>query len=188
MRRLIEAIPRPVRFGLLLVTAIAGVWLWREMAAAMESAMAGSSSDIVAFEFAATPERANDILSEWGPDGREGAQRALRLDYGFLVAYAVFLALASAGVAMAAARRGRDRLERIGWSLAGLALIAGVLDAIENTALLTVLDNYDTTSISAFATAVAAVVAGPKFAFVVAAAVYVVGVGGYFMAARLRRR
>jgi hypothetical protein len=181
MRKLIEAIPRPVRIGLLVLTAIAGIWLWREMAAAMEPAIAASSSDIVAFEFAGSPERASDILSEWGADGRQGARRALQLDYGFLVAYAIFLTLGSASVAMAALRRDRKQLGRIGWRLAGLALLAGVLDAIENTALLTVVDNYDSGSISAVATATAAVVAGPKFVFVIAAALYVIGAGAYLL-------
>lgn len=188
MRDFIEAIPRLVRIGLLALTAIAGIWLWSEMAAAMEPAMAASSSDIVAFEFAGSPANASDILTEWGADGREGAHRALRLDYGFLVAYAVFLALASGSVAMAASRRDRTQLGRIGWWLAGLALLAGVLDAIENTALLTVVGNYDSGSISAVATVAAAVVAGPKFVFVIGAALYVIGAGAYLLVTQNRTK
>ena len=52
--------------------------------------------------------------------------------------------------------------------------VAGLLDAIENTALLRVLDGYEAGSISGVATKLAAGAAAVKFAIVIAAGLYVV--------------
>lgn len=158
----------------MLSAALAGGLLLLQHEQAMEPANASGGPDIVAFELARTPEQAREILDEWGPEGRAGATRAIKIDYGFLIAYAVFLSVAVGSIATGVAERTRTWAKSLGWWLAGLALVAGVLDAIENTALLRVLDAYPSGGISSLATWTAAVAASVKFLIVTAAVVYLV--------------
>ena len=54
---------------------------------------------IFGFELAGSPERAQQILEAWGPDGKSAARVSLLLDYPYLVSYA---GLQAAGCGMAA--------------------------------------------------------------------------------------
>jgi hypothetical protein len=84
---------------------------------------------ILPFEVEFTTENAQATLEEWGEEGKADARLSLWLDYGFLVAYGAFLALAVLALVDA------DRWPR--WEpLAALPLVAALADAIENTALL----------------------------------------------------
>ncbi len=152
---------------------------------AMEPAEASSGTDIVAFELAGTPDRARTILDEWGPDGRAGATRAIKIDYGFLITYAVFLAVAVGSIADAVGERTRDWAKALGWGLAGLVLAAGVFDAIESTAVLRVLDTYQSDGISGLATWTAAIAASAKFLIVAAAVGYLL-IGSVVLLTRRR--
>lgn len=153
----------------MVVAAVAAVWLMIEHDAALAPAVDESGTGIVAFEFAGSPDRAEEILDSWGRAGRAGAEQAIKIDYGFLVAYSVLLALATAAIA----ERSTGPAARAGWWLSGLALVAGGLDAIENTLLLRVVDGYHSGSIGGTATTWAAVAAGIKFAIVIVAGLYV---------------
>ena len=75
---------------------------------------------IVGFELAGFDGDSEEILAEWGSDGRGAARLSLWLDFPFLAAYTGFWALA--------ARR-----------LWPVAVAAGVFDALENACLLVVL-------------------------------------------------
>jgi len=170
----------------MVTAALVGGLLLIQHERAMEPAKDSSGTDIVAFEFAGTPERAREILDEWGTEGRAGATRAIKIDYGFLIAYAVFLSLAVGGLAAGVGKRTRAWAESLGWRLVGLALVAGALDAIENTALLRVLDAYQSSGISGLATLTAAVAASVKFLIVAAAVAYLL-IGSLLVLARPRR-
>lgn len=99
---------------------------------------------IIPFELAATPERARAILEAWGPEGRRLALIAHAVDYGYLVAYGLGLAIV--------ARRFDPRL-------APLPIAAAACDAIENAWLVVVLLSGPTL----VATAAAALFAAIKF-------------------------
>lgn len=116
---------------------------------------------MISFELAATAERATQILAAWGSEGRELATRSLWLDFGFLAAYAPWLALLCAG-ASERMRARRAPLAATGAALAWGQLAAGGLDAIENFALLRVLAADSPGAWPALATACA----WPKFALV----------------------
>lgn len=79
---------------------------------------------IVAFELAATPARSAAIVDGWGPEGQRLALLSVAVDYPYLVAYGLGLALV--------ARRFAPRL-------AVLPIAAAALDALENLCLLAVL-------------------------------------------------
>lgn len=114
---------------------------------------------IIGFELAGSEERAQDILTEWGEDGRDAARLSLWLDFAYLAAYGAFLVLATSATRDLASRRGWRRLTRLGPAAVGLAVAAPVLDAVEDVFLLVVLAG----SGGAAAPALAAAFATGKF-------------------------
>jgi hypothetical protein len=138
-----------------------------------EPMTAEGGRNIVAFELADSGATADEIMVEWGPDGREAARRSLLLDFGWLVFYTAVLMIGSVLVGEMARDRDWPRVHRLGWLAAGLALLAGVLDAVENSFLLLELANGGT-DLAAF---VARVAATFKFLFVAVAIIYLVVVG-----------
>lgn len=95
---------------------------------------------IVPFEVAGTQEEAREILGEWGSAGRDAARVSLRVDFAYLIAYSLFLAVACTVASQRLARRGMTRLARLGPILGWSMFAAGAFDAIENVALLRVID------------------------------------------------
>ncbi len=122
---------------------------------------------IVSFEFAGDLDTTRAILSSWGEDGRLRAALALGLDFLFLVLYAAAIALACGRVAE---RWGSPETpaHRLGVALAWGALLAGALDAVENTAGVMLLLG----SQAAAWAPLAAVCAALKFALVAAGLAY----------------
>jgi hypothetical protein len=97
---------------------------------------------IVDFEFAGELAVAERILESWGDAGRARAGLSLGLDYLFLVLYASTLALACAGMARMLSRHWRAAAAA-GALLAWGQLAAGLLDAVENFALIQLLLGSD---------------------------------------------
>jgi hypothetical protein len=140
----------------------------------LDPAIEGSGYSIVDFEMAGDSNRAMLILDAWGADGRSAASDALRIDFGFLVAYGIFLTLACSTLASQLDHWPWRWIEPVGWRLAALAPVASLFDAVENTALIRVLGDYESGSISGFATTTAEIAAAIKFSIAAFAAVYVV--------------
>jgi hypothetical protein len=128
-----------------------------------------SPAGIVSFELAGDRARAIRILDAWGEQGRRAATLSLRLDFVYLASYAPGLALLCAAAAERAFAR--PRLAALGAWLAWGQLAAGVLDALENLALLHVLGGASGDVWPAFAAACA----WPKFALVGACFAYLLG-------------
>ncbi|MDZ7732535.1 MAG: hypothetical protein U5R31_04950 [Acidimicrobiia bacterium] len=158
-------------------------WLWLAIAGLVvigvalvyvgEPMTAEGGANIVTYELADSGERAEEILDGWGPEGRDAARWSLILDYGWLVSYGAVLLVGSVLVAEMARDRGWTRVRRLGWLVAGLALAAALLDAVENTALLWQLSRGGTD----VAALVARFAAGLKFLFVALAILYLVVAG-----------
>jgi hypothetical protein len=91
---------------------------------------------ILDFEFAVTRSRAAQIVAEWGPKGRSAAHLSLLLDYGYMLSYGLFFALAGFAVRDTARARGCSRLAALGTVVPFFALAAASFDASENVALL----------------------------------------------------
>jgi hypothetical protein len=171
LQKLLDIVPQRVQLALMAAAALAAIVLSVQHRAAFKPALDSGGPGIVEFEMAGSPERAEEILDGWGVVGREAAERAIGIDYGFLVAYSLFLALATATVAA----RLSGSWKGVGIALAWLSLLAGLLDAVENTALLYVIRAYRSGSIGSLAPTVAAQAAGAKFAIVLLAGAYVLG-------------
>jgi hypothetical protein len=97
---------------------------------------------IIEFELARTSQKASEYYGQLGPAGRDAAKESLYLDYPYLVAYGLFYALMCLVVAARAAERGLERVARWGRPAAIAGLMAAVCDAVENAALLRVLDGH----------------------------------------------
>ena len=165
--------PARARRGSLLVFAAISLAMLLVLASLDASLRTPASPNgIVSFELAGDRETAARILAAWGAAGRACAARSLRLDFWFLASYAPGLALLCA----AAADRERalgSRLAGAGVALSWGQLAAGGFDAIENLALLRVLD----APAPGAWPALAAACAWPKFSLVSAGLLYAIAVG-----------
>ena len=91
---------------------------------------------ILTYEFAWGRARAESILTSWG-SLKDTARRQLLLDFGFLVFYPLFLSLACTMLAESP----HNPTAAVGVFISWALLAAGPLDAVENLALLRMLDS-----------------------------------------------
>jgi hypothetical protein len=126
---------------------------------------------IIEFEFTGTADKAAQHYEDLGSDGRSAARTSLLIDYPYLVAYGLFLSGACVAVADRARRAGRSRLAALGPPLAWGALGAAACDAVENAALLLILDGHTGQPWPAIAFGFATV----KFILAVSASLYALG-------------
>jgi hypothetical protein len=153
--------------------------------ALIDPSRVSSGPEIISFEFAASHSRAAQITAEWGAKGRSAAHLSLLLDYGYMVSYGVFFALAGFAIRDKARLHGWRRLASVGVVVPFFALAAAAFDAIENVALLLTLAGNG----GSFAPPFAAVCSAIKFALIGSAILYVVcGLGAGVRGARRLRR
>jgi hypothetical protein len=130
-------------------------------------------SGILSFEFAGDLSHAQKITESWGGSGRIAAGLSLGLDYLFLLIYAGSIGMGCVLVARSVSKRTKQ-LSKIGILLAWALLLAALLDAVENYALIRVLLGSNLV----YWPRVAAWCAVPKFVIVAAGLVYLlIGVG-----------
>ena len=163
----------------LIASGTASVILLLAMSPAEQRMKDAGGPGVVSFELAGSQDRAEEILSEWGEDGQDAARESLWIDFGFLVAYGIFLTLSLAAVRDMAGERGWRRLAAIGAVVVSFGALGAAFDALENTCLLLTLDG----SGAAFPL-LATIFAGCKFVLLAIAIAYLL-VG---LAYRLRER
>ena len=100
----------------------------------------GTNVSILDLQFMRTSANAVEKVALLGPSGVDAAQMSHYLDLLYLVTYALALSAACVVLAARAADRGHARLAAIGPRVAWLAVIAAGLDAVEDVAILLVLD------------------------------------------------
>lgn len=137
---------------------------------------------IVSFEFSGDAPRSAAILDSWDARAREHAMLSLGLDYLFLVLYPLWLGLALDALGdRLAGRAGTDSFGRLLRRSSPWVYAAAPLDAIENLALIRMLQ----TGPSAGWAQTAWLCAVPKFALVGVALVLLVG-GSVLLSMRRR--
>jgi hypothetical protein len=104
------------------------------------------------FEFAGSRSRAAQIMAEWGAEGRHLAHLGLLLDYGYMLSYGLFFALAGFAIRDTARVRKWRRMARAGIVVPYFALAAACFDASENVALLLTLGGHGGSFAPPFAT------------------------------------
>jgi hypothetical protein len=124
----------------LLASGIATVILLLAMSPADERMKDTGGPGIVPFEVTGGQHRADEILAEWGDDGRDAARESLWIDFGFLVAYGTFLTLALAAARDLARQRAWRRMAAIGGVVVSFGVLVAAFDALENICLLLTLD------------------------------------------------
>lgn len=124
---------------------------------------------IVSLELAGSAATAERMLASWSAPLRERAMLSLGLDYLYLLVYPAWFSLACVLIA----RRATAWHGRLGRALAWLVLPTGVLDAVENLALIRIVLDGPSDGWAALAFWCAA----PKFGLLLLAAPYIV-VGG----------
>jgi hypothetical protein len=167
------------RRGGMIATGIATVVLLLAMSPAEERMQDTGGPGMVPFELTGGQERADEILSEWGEEGRDAARESLWIDFAFLLAYGAFLTLALAAVRDLARGRGRRRLAAIGRVVVSFGALAAAFDALENVCLLLTLD-----AAGAAFPVLATIFAACKFILLTAAIAYLLA----GLAMRLRSR
>jgi hypothetical protein len=172
-------IPRMRRWGLIASGVATLLLLWAM--APMENRMQATGPGMVPFELSGGEARADEILAEWGEDGRDAAREQLWIDYGFMLAYGTFLGLAAAAIRDLCRRRNLQRLARIGERAIWLGPLAAAFDALENACLLLTVGGSGA-PFPALATGFATV----KFALLAAAIAYLLA-GGVSLASRTVR-
>jgi hypothetical protein len=123
---------------------------------------------ILDFEFAGSRARAAQIMAQWGPKGRSAAHLSLVLDYGYMISYGLFFALAGFAVRDAARAHGWRRLVAIGAVVPFFAIAAASFDTSENVALLLTLAGNG----GNFAPPFAAICSAIKFTLITIAILY----------------
>jgi hypothetical protein len=142
MRAPLGTLSRTTRSRLLWFAGLASLALWLFLAFQDAEIRDSGGPGIIPFEVAGTADRAQEILDEWGEDGQDAARLSLIVDYPFLLAYSLFLALACTVSSERLGRGGHAGAARVGVPLAWAQFAAGACDAIEDAALLRVLDGH----------------------------------------------
>jgi hypothetical protein len=134
---------------------------------------------IVSFEFAGSAANAQRILDSWGQIGVWAAVRQTWIDFLYIPAYALTLALACGLSVFRWNKRGR------GWAWLGVALAwgafaAGALDIVENVAMLIQLNSGANDSLASLARNCAI----PKFVLILFSMIYALFGGALAMTDR----
>jgi hypothetical protein len=124
---------------------------------------------ILDFEFAGSRSHAAQIVSEWGPKGRDAARLSLWIDYGYMLSYGLFFTLAGLATRDFARSRGWRRLAVTGVVVPFFAIAAAMFDATENVFLLLVLGGHG----GELAPLIATVCSTIKFTLITIAILYV---------------
>jgi hypothetical protein len=149
-------------------SGVAALLLWTLLVHQDGQIKESGGPGIVPFEVAGNADRTQEILDEWGGEGKDAAGVSLVVDYPYLIAYAIFLGVSCGAVSIRLARRGRDALARAGGPIGWGAVGAALFDAIEDGALLRMLGGH-----SDGWPAVALLAAIGKFTLIAVAIVYI---------------
>lgn len=168
------------RRQLLVLAGIATVAFWVALFVLDQKLKDAGGPSIVGFELAGSEHRAAEIVAEWGTDGHDYARWSLWIDFGFMLCYGTFFALAGAATRDFGRANGLRRLAAVGVFAPPAAVAAALFDAAENTFLLLALGGHGGSAAPFLATACA----GVKFLLIVFAILYVL----WGLAVRLRRR
>jgi hypothetical protein len=166
------------------LSGIASLALLLAMSPAESRMTDAGEPGMIPFELTGGQDRADEILAEWGEEGKDAARESLWIDFGFLLAYGAFLTLALRAVRDAAGRRGWHRMEAVGAAAIWFGALAAGFDALENVCLLLTLGEA-----GAAAPLLATVFAAGKFLFIAATFAYLLaGLGTWLLDRRLSAR
>jgi hypothetical protein len=114
---------------------LVGLWVVALVGAGVLLAIMGQIDPhphgIVGLELAFTKAKAAEILGSWTPQQVADAKRSVRLDYLFIIAYVIVVS----SMCVWGPKRLGPRANKLGKTLAVMAVVAGLFDVIEDFAL-----------------------------------------------------
>jgi hypothetical protein len=128
------------RRAALIATAVLSLGIGAHLLSLDQDMEDAGGPGIVTFEFAWDQDGAEEILADWGEDGKDAARKSLWIDYAYLLAYGAFFVLATGATRDLARDRGWTRLAALGAVAVPLAFAAPAFDALEDVGLLLALD------------------------------------------------
>jgi hypothetical protein len=167
---------------MLIASGVAMAIFWVVLLVIDKDLEATGGPGIVGLEFAGSRDQVVEFMAEWGDHGVYLARLSLWIDFGFMVVYGAFLALASLATRDFARERGLPALAKAGVVAPYLALGAALFDVAENIVWLLALGGHAGEVGPPFATACASV----KFLFLTLVILYCVW--GLVSRLRLRRQ
>lgn len=136
---------------------------------------------IVSLEFASTEKAVTEITSTWQQEGLLARARTnIWIDFLFIPFYAMLFYTLCGSISV----RSKDLTAKAGVFLAFGALIAGLLDILENILMLLALNGHTSTA----SASLTALLAGVKFLFLALALLYVIPLGIRIILAKLALR
>jgi hypothetical protein len=156
------------RKQLLIASGIAMAIFWIVLVVIDKDLEATGGPGIVGLEFAGSSNRVAEIMAEWGDHGVYLARLSLWIDFGFMVAYGAFLALAALATRDFGRKRNLPALARAGIAAPYLAVGAALFDVAENIVWLLALGGHAGEVGPPFATACASI----KFLFLALVILY----------------
>jgi hypothetical protein len=166
----VTALAENPRRGLIVLGLFVGSLVFLLLMRGPVDEMSDRGVGVIEFEVARTSEKASEYYALLGDEGRDEARKQLYFDFPYLVLYGLFYAAACIVVAARAAERGMTKLARWGRPLAIAGLAGAACDAVENVALLRVLDGHTDQP----RPGIAFTFATAKFALITAAVLYAV--------------
>jgi hypothetical protein len=136
MKRLETFPPRSWLVIILAISFFAMLGIWFQFLPLEDIMTRGGGYGIVDYELAFTPDKAAQILNTWDSEARAAAYRSLGIDYVFMPSYALFFG----AVTLLIARAQTGKLRQIGFAITIGCILAGLLDALENAMLLSILN------------------------------------------------
>ena len=130
------------RRGLIVLALFVGSLVFLLLMRAPVEEMRDRGVGVIEFEIARTSEKASEYYALLGDEGRDEARKQLYLDFPYLILYGLFYAAACVVVAGRATERRMTKLARWGTPSAIAGVGGAVCDAVENLALLRVLDGH----------------------------------------------
>ena len=149
------------------IGAIASIIIWMLMRPTEAALKSASPYGVMELEFAWTVEQINQIFGAWTDDLLVQELNVTLLDYGFLVAYSIFLACITL---LLSRKLLSGRIQLVGLYMALIPFVAALFDAIENLNLILMLSSP--TNFPSFSPLLASIFASLKFGLIIIVIVF----------------
>lgn len=180
MKLLLDRPKQAVMIGVTLVALAATVVIFILMRPHEGEMQEQGGYGIVSYELAYSADKADDILTAWGPGGEKAARSSLLIDYAFMPSYALLFT----GITLLIARAQLGGLQGYGLWLVPGQIAAALFDALENAMLLTMLGTAG--NVPAVPPVIAGISATLKFLLLALAILYWIVCGLAWVVRRLR--
>ncbi|MHA2246214.1 MAG: hypothetical protein ACXADY_14715 [Candidatus Hodarchaeales archaeon] len=158
------------------IGAIASIIIWMLMRPTEAALKAASQYGVMELEFAWTVEQINQIFGTWTDDLIVQEFNVTLVDYGFLVAYSIFLACMTLLITR---KLLSGQIQLVGLYMTLIPFVAALFDAIENLNLILMLSSP--TDFPTFSPFLASIFASFKFGLIIIVVVFWIGSFFWFL-------